>query len=159
MKRKKIETILVVLNIVFFCVGLLFAFNHLHEHDEHDTLYVNGIEIKVEDVEKKGYKFYDYEVENQKMQVIAVLADDGTVRTSWNTCQVCFGSGKGYFAVKDGMLECQNCGNKFSFNDVEVNRGGCNPIPLTEKKIEGNIIIISHNTFVENKKLFSRWKI
>jgi hypothetical protein len=45
--------------------------------------------------------FIPYEAGNVKMEIIAVKAPDGSIRTAFNTCQVCFDSGKGYY-VQEG---------------------------------------------------------
>jgi uncharacterized membrane protein len=68
------------------------------------------------------------------MEVLAVKAPDGTIRTAFNTCQVCFGSGRGYYKQEGKTLVCQNCGNRFSLDDVEKVRGGCNPVPILENE-------------------------
>ncbi|MDR1419994.1 MAG: DUF2318 domain-containing protein, partial [Treponema sp.] len=39
--------------------------------------------------------FYPVDVEGTRLEVIAVKAPDGTIRTAFNTCQVCYGSGRG----------------------------------------------------------------
>ena len=40
-------------------------------------------------------QFYALTVNDTEMQVIAVRAPDGTIRTAFNTCQVCYSSGRG----------------------------------------------------------------
>ncbi len=41
--------------------------------------------------------YYPIDVDGTEMEVIAVRAPDGTIRTAFNTCQVCYGSGRGYY--------------------------------------------------------------
>jgi Predicted membrane protein len=65
------------------------------------------------------------------MEIIAVKADDGTIRTSLNTCQVCWDSGRGYYKQQGNELVCQNCGNRFDINQIEKIKNGCNPVPIT----------------------------
>jgi len=36
------------------------------------------------------------------MEVLAVKAPDGTIRTAMNTCKICYDSGAGYY-VQEGM--------------------------------------------------------
>jgi len=64
--------------------------------------------------------FFPLEIDGTKMEVLAVKAPDGTVRTAFNTCQVCHGSGKAYFKQEGDVLICQNCGRRFKTNQVEV---------------------------------------
>lgn len=106
--------------------------------------------------------FYEFTYNGTEMGAIAVEASDGTIRTALNTCQVCFDSGKGYYEqTADGMLECQNCGNFFAPDDVEIVQGGCNPVPITaaDKTVnEDGSVTISPAYLEANLALFSNWK-
>ena len=51
-------------------------------------------------------KFYPVDVEGTRMEVIAVRASDGSVRTAFNTCQVCYDSGRGYYVQEGSALVC-----------------------------------------------------
>ncbi|MDR1328487.1 MAG: DUF2318 domain-containing protein, partial [Oscillospiraceae bacterium] len=68
--------------------------------------------------------FYPAEIDGTRLEVIAVKAPDGTVRTAFNTCQVCYDSGRGYYKQDGDVLVCQNCGNQFPMDRVEVESGG-----------------------------------
>lgn len=115
--------------------------------------------IQVKDVSEKA-TFYPVKVEGTKMEVIVVKASDGSVRTAFNTCQVCNNSGKGYYKQDGNQLVCQNCGNRFGMDDVEVTRGGCNPVPLSEeyKTINTDTITVSKDILKQAAVLFERWK-
>lgn len=104
--------------------------------------------------------FYPVEIDGTKMEVIAVKAPDGTIRTAFNTCQVCYDSGRGYYKQSGGKLVCQNCGNQFDRNHVEVEAGGCNPWPILEsdKTVTANSITISKDFLKESKDIFANWK-
>ena len=39
--------------------------------------------------------FYPVNVDGTEMEVIAVKTSDGTIRTAFNTCQICYDSGNG----------------------------------------------------------------
>ena len=62
-----------------------------------------------------------------------------------DTCQVCCDSGQGYYEQSGDILVCQNCGNRFTMDQVEVSIGGCNPVPIfpDNKKIDATNITIS----------------
>ncbi|MDR1495997.1 MAG: DUF2318 domain-containing protein [Clostridiales Family XIII bacterium] len=104
--------------------------------------------------------FYSLTVDDTYMEVFAVRAPDGTVRTAFNTCQVCWDSGRGYYLQEADELVCQNCGNRFKTGDVEILRGGCNPVPITEeyKKIDGDSLSIGYDLLKEAVPLFKEWK-
>lgn len=105
-------------------------------------------------------KFYPYKIDNITMEVIAVKASDGSIRTALNTCQVCFDSGKGYYVQTGEYLVCQNCKNKFHIDQVEKVKGGCNPVPvLQEDKTDlGDSIAVSKDFLASQKEYFKKWK-
>jgi hypothetical protein len=105
-------------------------------------------------------KFYPYKAGSVAMEVLALKAPDGTYRTAFNTCQVCYASGRGYYTQKGSFLVCNNCGNRFLASQVELIKGGCNPVPITKEfKIEdADFITISKAILEEAKPLFLRWK-
>lgn len=90
-----------------------------------------GITINKKDITSTA-TFIPYQIRSTKMEVIAVKADDGTIRTSLNTCQVCWDSGRGYYKQQGNELVCQNCGNRFNINQIEKQKNGCNPVPISE---------------------------
>jgi len=105
-------------------------------------------------------KFYPYQIGDTKMEIIALKASDGTIRTAFNTCQVCYSSGRGYYKVKGDTLVCQNCGNVFTFDQVEQVKGGCNPVPiLAENKTDdGTNLTISKDYLQKAEQIFTNWK-
>lgn len=122
---------------------------------------VDGIDLKITkaDITEKA-SFYPYKEAGNYMEVIALKANDGTIRTALNTCQVCYDSGKGYYEQVGDTLVCQNCGNVFGVDDVEIVKGGCNPVPiLKENKTEdGEFVTISGEFLADNQDYFARWK-
>ncbi len=105
-------------------------------------------------------KFYPVDVEGTTLEVVAVKASDGSIRTAFNTCQVCYDSGKGYYKQQGDLLVCQNCGNQFSMDRVEVEAGGCNPWPIFDenKTVTEDSITISYGFLKESKGIFANWK-
>lgn len=105
-------------------------------------------------------RFYPTEINGTKLEVIAVKAPDGTIRTAFNTCQVCYSSGRGYYEQEDDKLVCQNCGNTFGMDDVEVTKGGCNPVPINAdmKTVDDTNITISKDLLVQATEIFTNWK-
>ena len=75
--------------------------------------------------------------------------------------QVCYSSGWGYYIQDGEYLECQNCGNRFTANEVEVSAGGCNPYPIFEedKTVAEDSIEISYDFLKEAKEIFANWKM
>lgn len=104
--------------------------------------------------------FISYNTSGTKMEVIAVKAPDGTIRTAFNTCQVCYSSGRGYYKLEGNTLVCQNCGNRFTTDQIEQQRGGCNPVGITkEYKTETDqTITLTKDFFEQTQQLFANWK-
>lgn len=104
--------------------------------------------------------FYPVTVDGEAMEVVAVKASDGTIRTAFNTCQVCYDSGRGYYKQDGGVLVCQNCGNRFNMDQVEIESGGCNPWPIFDgdKTATEDSIKISYDFLHDSKQIFANWK-
>ncbi|QIB70746.1 DUF2318 domain-containing protein [Aminipila butyrica] len=104
--------------------------------------------------------FYPLKIDDTAMEVLAVKAADGTIRTAFNTCEVCYGSGRGYYKQEGDTLVCQNCGNRFSTDQVEVQSRGCNPWPIFDenKTTTDDTITISYDFLSESKTAFENWK-
>ena len=104
--------------------------------------------------------FYPVTVEGTKLEVLAVKAPDGTIRTAFNTCQVCYDSGQGYYKQSGNVLVCQNCGNRFRMDQVEVAKGGCNPVPIfsDNKTVDETNITINGDYLKQAVQIFQTWK-
>jgi len=124
-----------------------------------ETAVPEGITIDKSAVTEKA-AFYPYQSSDTYMEVIAVRASDGTVRTAFNTCQICFDSGRGYYEQDGDVLVCQNCGNRFTIDQIEVIKGGCNPVPIFEndKTETEEMVAISDDVMADYSTLFSKWK-
>jgi uncharacterized membrane protein len=105
-------------------------------------------------------KFFPALIDGTRIEVFAVKAPDGTIRTAFNTCQVCYGSGKGYYKQIGSVMVCQNCGNRFPLNKIEVQSGGCNPVPIfpDNKVVTADTITIPLEYLRKAKVIFGNWK-
>lgn len=119
-----------------------------------------SLNIQIADITTDA-TFFPVEVDGTQMEVIAVLDSNGKIRTAFNTCQVCYGSGRGYYVQSGDYLVCQNCGNRFSMEQVGVQSGGCNPWPIFEddRTETDDTISISYDFLADSKRIFSNWKI
>lgn len=104
--------------------------------------------------------FYTLEVEETTVGLFALKASDGTIRTAFDTCQVCNGSPFAFFIQQGDKFQCQNCGNIYSADMIEQERGGCNPVPIMqdEKTVTDTEIIIPSALIKENAVRFENWK-
>lgn len=100
-----------------------------------DTLSISQGEnllIPTSDVGETA-QFYPVEIDGTKMEVLAIRDSAGTIRIAFNTCQSCYASGRGYYVAQGAELVCQNCGTRFTAEQVETEAGGCNPYPIFEE--------------------------
>jgi len=104
--------------------------------------------------------FFPVDIDGVRMEVLAVKAPDGTIRTAFNTCQVCYASGRGYFVQSNTVLVCQNCGNRYRMSQVERQAGGCNPVPIfpANKTVTDKTITVSKEYLRQTKTMFQGWK-
>jgi uncharacterized membrane protein len=104
--------------------------------------------------------FFPVDIQGTRIEVLAVRAPDGTIRTAFNTCQVCYGSGRGFYKQQGTVLICQNCGNRFRMSQVGVRSGGCNPVPISNdnKTVTDTTITISKEYLTRAKEIFARWR-
>lgn len=104
--------------------------------------------------------FHPYDSNGTYMEVIAVLDSDGEVRTSFNTCQVCYSSGRGYYEQLGDQLICNNCGNRFTIDQIGYIKGGCNPVPITDsqKKETEDTVTITAKVMDEYAPMFANWR-
>ena len=103
---------------LFILIAVVFL-NACGSSSAPEPLKDRDLVIKISDISDKA-RFYPVEIGATKLEVIAVKAPDNTIRTAFNTCQVCFGSGRGYYVQSGKHLVCQNCGNRFAMSEIEV---------------------------------------
>ena len=88
-------------------------------------------------------KWFEYDASGVKVRFFAVKAADGSIKTAFDACDVCYASHKGYRQEGDYMV-CNNCGNKYPISGLGTenkNPGGCWPTYLPNT-VSGNNVII-----------------
>lgn len=119
----------------------------------------DSLVIKTDDLSEDA-AFYPIEVDGTEMEVLAVKDSEGNIRTAFNTCQICYDSGNGYYKQEGDTLVCQNCGNSFTMDQVGQTAGGCNPSPIMDddKTVAEDEIQISYDFLKESSDIFTNWK-
>jgi uncharacterized membrane protein len=143
---------------LFFASGLVFGQTN-QQNVVKPPIADQDLVIKTAEVTENAI-FYPVDIEGRRLEVLAVKAPDGTIRTAFNTCQVCYASGRGFYKQQGTVLVCQNCGNRFRMSQVGVRSGGCNPVPIfaANKTVTDTAITISRDFLKEAKDIFSRWR-
>lgn len=75
--------------------------------DENQEISVSSggnLTIPVDELTENA-AFYSVNVDGTEMEVIAVKTSDGTIRTAFNTCQICYDSGNGYYKQEGCISE------------------------------------------------------
>ena len=105
-------------------------------------------------------RIYPVTVDGLSMEILAAKDANGSLRTAFNTCQVCNGSRKAYFVAQGDHVVCQNCGNSFARTDVGVLSGGCNPYPIfaDSRDDTADTVRLSYDFLSGSSSLFARWK-
>ena len=161
-----------ILGVVAVLVIGIAAFTFLNSGKDDDEIAENSKPAAISASDENGdmviqtsditeiASFYGYDELDTYIEVLAVKASDGTIRTAFNTCQVCYSSGRGYYVQQGDYLICQNCGNRFKLDDVEVTRGGCNPVPILDdmKEVTDTTITIPKDLFAEAEVIFANWR-
>ncbi len=157
----KNKPIAIIIGIAVIIGGIILV-SRLGAGGNSDSAAAEGADVVINKSEiSETVKFYPVKIGKKNMEILAVKASDGTIRTAFNTCQVCNGSPRAYYKQEGDILVCQNCGNKFSMDMIEQQRGGCNPIPIfgEDKTDDGTNLTISKEFIEQNKDLFTdNWK-
>lgn len=155
--------------VVLVCAAILIITNGNEPNDKQtagvpddtQTVITQGesLVIPISEITDEA-SFFPITVDGEDMEVLAVRASDGSIRTAFNTCQSCYTSGAGFYRFEDGELVCNNCGFHFSPDQVEVTSGGCNPWPIfaENKIVTDDSISISYDFLSASKEIFANWK-
>jgi len=103
-------------------------------------------------------KWHEY----NDVSFFVVKASDGTIRTAFNKCDVCYWAGRGYSQEGSDMI-CNNCGLRFAIDGLGIENqtpGGCWPSYLPHTLENDNVIIRAPNlgSLIRNDQLFNEAK-
>ncbi|MCX8084420.1 MAG: DUF2318 domain-containing protein [Calditerrivibrio sp.] len=113
----------------------------------------NGtISIPIKELETEKASFYRYKVNDKDIKFFAIKLKDGSIRTAFDACEICYPAKKGYSQQGEFMI-CNNCGLKFHQSKIGVIAGGCNPSPL-KSTITKDQILISTKELITHYKYF-----
>ena len=155
-KKTKIAAIAAV--ILLITGGIAFAQNSALNQRK-PVITDQDLVIQIADITENAL-FYPAVIDGMKIEALAVKALDGTIRTAFNACRICYSSGKGYFVQEGTVLVCQNCGRRYRMNQIERQAGGCNPEPIfsANKTVTNSTITISREYLEKAKAMFESWK-
>jgi len=110
----------------------------------------DSLKIPLSDITTQA-KWYEYDVGDKAVKFFIVKAKDGSIKTAFDACDVCYSAGTGYRQEGDYMV-CNNCGNRYPISGIGTenkNPGGCWPgyLPNT---IEGDYVVIKAKDLADN---------
>ena len=95
----------------------------------------NGnIVIKADSLSAEKVSFLHID-KDSKIEILAILGDEGEIRIALGACQACGGSPYAYYIQKDDNLICNNCGLALPLSEIGEAGSGCHPIQIPEKII------------------------
>lgn len=89
---------------------------------------VNGVvTIPARSLDDGKARFYSYKDGGAEIRFFLVKDRDGSIKSAFDACDVCYKDKKGYEQSGDQML-CKNCNKKFAISRIGPHAvGGCNP--------------------------------
>ena len=85
-------------------------------------------------------RYFEFREGGSAVRFFVLQSSDGVMRAAFDACDVCYASRRGYRQLGDIMI-CNNCGQSFPSELINVQQGGCNPAPLDRTAVEGSIAI------------------
>ena len=147
--KKKYLLILLVIPIL-----LLIILNGGNK--KHEIIKVkNGENVVINSQDIDGYAtYFNYEIDENTIQLFVVKGTDNKIRTLINTCNACNPAENSFFVQENDHFIYQTCGNKFHVDEIGLTKAiGCSPIAiLDEDKIDKDGKITISHEFIETYK-------
>lgn len=129
--KKAVWPVVIVVSLLV-CVAGVFAFSLGGKYEK--VKENNGlVSLPLARFADGKAHFFKYREGGKDVSFFVVKASDGSYRTAFDACDVCFQAKKGYVQQGDVMV-CTNCNQKFATNRIGPHEvGGCNPsyLPAT----------------------------
>ena len=74
--------------------------------------------------------------EDNNIELLARLGDDGGISVALGTCQACNGSPRAYYTQEGDVLKCNNCGLTFPLAVLDAPGGGCHPLMFSSSFVQ-----------------------
>lgn len=123
-------------------------------HDPYPVVVAdNGsVRLLVSEFADGQARHYTYMHAEQPIEFFVVQSSDGVIRAAFNACDDCYPAKRGYIQDGDDMV-CILCGNRFPTDQINIERGGCNPAPL-HRAIVGELVVIRVSDLVAGADFF-----
>jgi uncharacterized membrane protein len=137
-----VKVVGVALALVAALVGSSLALNVPGFSRHQSVKAVNGaVTIQLKDVADGKARFYRFAENGKEIRFFVVKGGDGTLKTAFDACDVCYKEKKGYEQSGNKML-CRNCKQTFATDRIGPHAvGGCNPSYLPSSQAGGKLVI------------------
>lgn len=98
------------------------------------------VKLPMAEVSDGKAHYYTYKGGGKDINFFVLKSSDGVVRAAFDACDVCYREKKGYRQEGDLMV-CNNCGQQFPSEKINVLKGGCNPAPLARQEKDGYLVL------------------
>ncbi len=144
----------VALSLLLVTLFSLSSFAGWSLFSQYETVQVKDGEVKIDlaDIDDGEAHYYVYKKNNREIKFFVIKSPDGIMRAAFDACDVCYPEKKGYSQDGDYMV-CNNCGQRFHSNRVNVVKGGCNPAPLT-RQVVGKQLVIKEQDIAPGSRYF-----
>jgi len=142
-QEKKRRAPWLILVVVLIMTGGVSAWALLTGGAQSESMFKvnNGaVQIPQSDFADGTAKFYKVKGSRGEIAFFLVKSSDGVLRAAFDTCDVCYKEKKGYRQEGNNMI-CNNCGQKFRSDLINVVKGGCNPAPLQRELVGDKVVI------------------
>ena len=142
MKNRNAKILILVLGSGFLVAALLTKGFGLIRSSPIGSVTTNGDDFLSIPLSAITYRAKWYE-DGRGARLFLVKAGDGTVRTAFDDCDVCYRQGRGYRQEGDYMI-CNNCGNRYPISGLGTENktpGGCWPGYLPNRIEDDNVVI------------------
>jgi uncharacterized membrane protein len=105
----------------------------------------NQILIPESQVEDGQIHYFNYlsPATGKTVYFFIIKATDGTYRAAANACEVCYGAKKGFTQIGN-LIRCENCQVTYSKDQIALEKGGCNPGPISPNvPVENNQLVLN----------------
>jgi len=110
------------------------------------------VSLPISEFDDGNASYYRYQFPEKDVFFFVVKSRDGIIRAAFDACDVCFAEKKGY-SQKGDIMVCNNCGQEFPTDRINVEKGGCNPSPL-DRNIVGDQLVLQVSDLYKGMRYF-----
>lgn len=98
-------------------------------------------------------EYFTYVHDGKPIEFFIIKTTTGILRAAFNACGECYLEKQGY--SQDGnVMICNFCGRRFSADLINIEEGGCSPIPLDRRRLGSNQLQISVDDIIRGAFYF-----